>query len=553
VFAQLTNIDWYPDISAPYFKVNNENFYGGEILAENALELRVDKGQIFYTLNGEDPMLFNLGSDDTNTSNFIDYSSSKKALVPLSDIGGDWKKTQGFDDSAWETLDGLPGGIGYEKNSGYEAYIGLDVSSNMYGSSGSTNTSCYIRIPFTIDSVTLSDLKSLKLEMMFDDGFVAYLNETKIAEENVPATFAWNSMASGSLEADAVVSIDVSSFIQNLVVGNNLLAIQGMNHSLTSSDFLIMAKLLGSNTVSSSGILNENAVEYSTPLFINQYYVIKTRAFDNNQWSALNEITVYNPTDLIISELNYHPIEEQLEFIELKNIGSETIDLGTCSFTVGVLYGFPQGATIEPDKFIVLASDRTEFENKYGFKPFDEFTGALNNKGERLVLSKNNIEVIYDLRYDDKTPWPLKADGKGGTLVPVDPTTKVNYQQPVYWRSSAQLNGSPGEDDPDVITNISEGNELTELIQVGQNYPNPFSDYTCIDYVIPFKSKVKIEVYSVLGQKVANLSDEVQDAGKHTIRWNGTGQDGKLLLNGIYFCRISINSYVKTIGLILNK
>jgi len=386
---------------------------------------------------------------------------------------------------------------------------------------------------------------------MFDDGFVAYLNETKIAEENAPATLAWNSMATVSDEADAAVTIDVSSSIQNLVVGNNLLAIQGINRSLTSSDFLIMAKLFGGNTVSSSRILNENAVEYSSPININQYYAIKTRAYYNNQWSALNEITVYNPTDLIISELNYHPIKDQLEFIELKNIGKETIDLGTCSFTDGVEYDFPQGTTIEPDNFIVLASDRTEFENQYGFKPFDEYTGTLSNKGERLVLSKNNVEVIYDLRYDDKAPWPLKADGKGETLVPVDPTTKVNYQQPVYWRCSSQLYGSPGKDDSDVILNISEGYELTELYQVGQNYPNPFSNNTYIDYVIPFKSKVKVEVYSILGQKVANLSDEIQDAGKHTIGWNGTGQDGKLLSNGIYFCRISINNYVKTIRLIL--
>ena len=552
VLDQFIDKGWYPDGSAPYFQVSNVNFQGGEIRADEALEIKADWGQIYYTLNGEDPMQIEAGNNGTVPYGFVDYSSFKKVLVPLSDIGDDWKNAEGYEDSSWETLDGSPGGIGYEKNSGYDDFIGLDVSSGMYGSDGGTNTSCYIRIPFTIDSVTLSELKSLKLEMMFDDGFAAYLNETKIAEENAPAGLTWNSASSSSNEASAARSIDVSIYLPNLVAGNNLLAIHGLNKNLTSSDFLIMAKLSGDSTASSPGSINKNAIEYSTPLSIDQYYVINTRAFYNSEWSALNEISVYNPTDLIISELNYHPMElgGLLEFIELKNIGTEVIDLGTCSFTDGVSYSFPHGTTIEPDEFMVLASDSTAFETEYGFKPFDEFTGSLDNQGERLTLSRDSIEVIYDLRYDDELPWPECADGRGGTLVPVNPATKANYWQSGYWRCSAQFNGSPGEDDPDV-TYIPEGNELDQVFQVGPNYPNPFSDYTYIDYTIPFKSKVKVEVYSVLGQKIAILSDEMQEAGKHTIGWNGTGQDGRSVSDGIYYCRISISGYSRTIILVL--
>ncbi|MFO7656981.1 MAG: lamin tail domain-containing protein [Bacteroidales bacterium] len=560
VLNQLIQKGWYPDLGAPYFKINNTDFFGGEISADDALEIKADKGQIYYTLNGEDPLAVNEGNNEPKTGFILtDYPSAKKVFVPLSDIGNDWKKTQGFDDSAWLILNGSPGGVGYEKGSGYESFIGLDVSSGMYGSDGGTNTSCYIRIPFTIDSETLSELKSLKLEIMCDDGFVAFLNETKIAEENAPASLNWNSPATISKEAGAATAIDVSSYLQNLVEGNNLLAIHGLNRSLTSSDFLIMVKLSGDSSNNTPWNINENAFEYSAPLTVNKYLLIKTRTLYNNEWSALNEIKVYNPTNLIISELNYHPVgninatEGQLEFIELKNIGQEVIDLGTCSFTDGVSYSFPPGTTIGPDEFIVLASDRTAFENEYGFLPFDEFTGSLDNKGERLTLIRDSAEVIYDLRYDDNAPWPECADGKGGSLVPVNPNTKANYQQPAYWRCAAGLNGSPGEDDPDVPSGISERAEPDELYRVGQNYPNPFSDYTCIEYIIPSKSNVKVEVYSILGQKITELADEMQDAGKHTVEWDGTGQDGRALSDGIYFCRISVNSHVKTIRLILIK
>jgi hypothetical protein len=425
----------------------------------------------------------------------------------------------------------------------------------MHGSSGGTNTSCYIRIPFTLDPESLPKMKSLELEVMYDDGFVAFLNEEKIAEQNAPAIVSWNSNSASSGEAGAAIAIDVSSHIQNLVAGDNLLAIHGLNWSLTSSDFLIMAKLSGDSSFTAPGNINKNAVEYSSPLSIDQFYVIKTRVFYNNEWSALNEIKVNNQSGLIISELNYHPMENppggQLEFIELKNIAGEVIDLGTCAFSDGVSYRFPIGTEIEPGEFIVLASDRTVFENEYGFKPFDEFTGALDNQGERITITRDSTEVIYDLQYDDEPPWPECADGRGGTLVPVSPDTKADYQQAAYWRCSAQYNGSPGEDDPD-ITNIPEGNDINEF-QVGQNYPNPFSDHTYIIYTIPYRSKVRVEVYSVMGQKIAVISDEMKEAGKHITAWNGTGQDGRQVPDGLYFCRISFNGITRFITLVSAK
>jgi len=77
-----------------------------------------------------------------------------------------------------------------------------------------------------------------------------------------------------------------------------------------------------------------------------------------------------------------------------------------------------------------------------------------------------------------------------------------------------------------------------------QNAPNPFSGVTRISYYLPTVERLKVTVYNVLGQKVAVLLDEVQDAG-----WHETLFDASHLPSGIYFCRLE-GFHQKTITLI---
>ena len=105
-----------------------------------------------------------------------------------------------------------------------------------------SNPSCYIRVPFTVDDPSAVD--SLELLMQYDDGFVAYLNGVKIAEANAPVSPSWNSSATSShSDPQAIVyqSFDATAFKANLVASpaENILAIHGMNQSAGSSDFLI--------------------------------------------------------------------------------------------------------------------------------------------------------------------------------------------------------------------------------------------------------------------------------------------------------------------------
>ncbi len=75
---------------------------------------------------------------------------------------------------------------------------------------------------------------------------------------------------------------------------------------------------------------------------------------------------------------------------------------------------------------------------------------------------------------------------------------------------------------------------LPRAYQVNANYPNPFNPVTTIGYALPEESRVVLDVYSLSGQKVAGLQNGVQQAGNHTLRF-----DGSNLSSGIYLYRFS--------------
>ncbi len=174
----------------------------------------------------------------------IAEAANKRVLVPAGSISDNWKGGASFDDSAWLACAGAPGGVGYERSSGYDSLIALDLESRMYGSG--KNCTCYIRIPFTVDARALADVNNLTLQVRYDDGFVAYLNGKEIARRNFTGTPVWDSEADSAIESAAPAldeSIDVTAFLGDLKAGGNILAIQGMNADSTSSDLLITAAL----------------------------------------------------------------------------------------------------------------------------------------------------------------------------------------------------------------------------------------------------------------------------------------------------------------------
>ncbi len=146
-------------------------------------------------------------------------------------------------------------------------------------------------------------------------------------------------------------------------------------------------------------------------------------------WSALNEATfAVGPVaeSLRVSELMYHPAETgspddpNTEYVELVNIGSETIDLNLVKFTDGIEFVFPR-VELAPGGHVLVVKDVTAFEAKYGSGLLiaGQYTGSLNNGGERLGLHDAAGAIIHDFSYRDD--WHDGTDGDGFSLTIVDP------------------------------------------------------------------------------------------------------------------------------------
>jgi len=74
---------------------------------------------------------------------------------------------------------------------------------------------------------------------------------------------------------------------------------------------------------------------------------------------------------------------------------------------------------------------------------------------------------------------------------------------------------------------------------LGQNYPNPFNPSTVIPYQLPVAGHVRLEVFNLLGQRLATLVDGERSVGVHTVQWDATDAAGRAVGAGVYIYRLS--------------
>jgi hypothetical protein len=90
-----------------------------------------------------------------------------------------------------------------------------------------------------------------------------------------------------------------------------------------------------------------------------------------------------------------------------------------------------------------------------------------------------------------------------------------------------------------ITVKLTSDGEVPKEFSLSQNYPNPFNPSTMIKYGLPVDSRVTVEIYNVIGQRIRTLISDNQTAGYHTAEWNGLNNDGQQLSSGIYFLRMS--------------
>ncbi|HTY07852.1 MAG TPA: T9SS type A sorting domain-containing protein, partial [Candidatus Edwardsbacteria bacterium] len=84
-------------------------------------------------------------------------------------------------------------------------------------------------------------------------------------------------------------------------------------------------------------------------------------------------------------------------------------------------------------------------------------------------------------------------------------------------------------------------------------YPNPSPGVTMFNYSLPRAGRATLALYDICGRQVTTLIDAPQQAGGHSVRWNGAGRDGRRMPSGVYFYRLDAGGRSATGKLILIK
>jgi PKD repeat protein len=106
--------------------------------------------------------------------------------------------------------------------------------------------------------------------------------------------------------------------------------------------------------------------------------------------------------------------------------------------------------------------------------------------------------------------------------------------------------GSVYGDNPEILAQDSA--DLPGSYRLLPNYPDPFVSSTTICFELARTTQVRLEIYSITGQRVATLADGVYPNGRHSVTWNASG-----VASGVYFYRIVAGGFVETKKMLLAR
>lgn len=200
----------------------------------------------------------------------------------------------------------------------------------------------------------------------------------------------------------------------------------------------------------------DGGTSYDGPFMPDRPIALRTALVSGEKWSAATEQTLMplGGLPLAITEIMYNPgaavgvdpaNEGELEFLEITNVGPQSVSLQDVALTDGVNFDFNQGSVGElaPGASVLVVRHLELFEQVYGtgLPVAGQYEGNLSNSGERLELSVAGF-VLQSFRYEDKEPWVELADGGGYSLVlsgyELDPAL------PTSWEASEAIGGAPG-------------------------------------------------------------------------------------------------------------
>ncbi|MGA9115561.1 MAG: SdrD B-like domain-containing protein [Bacteroidota bacterium] len=214
---------------------------------------------------------------------------------------------------------------------------------------------------------------------------------------------------------------------------------------------------------------------------------------------------------------------------------------------------------------VLAALNRITIADEAGSARHLYFGAGLPEPGEMFELPPPPPEGILDVRFasnrlaeaageDSRGEFPLLITSArypltitwDAGLQPMEAALRIGEREaPLAGRGSVAAT-DPGER---IILRLGGGRaQVPASVSLLQNFPNPFNPVTVIRYELPEDMQVQIRVYNVLGQEVATLVNDRQEAGYRSVRW-----DAGRTASGVYFCRLQAGDVTQVKKLILLK
>ena len=337
-------------------------------------------------------------------------------FVPLDNsLESTWFTTT-FNDSAWPTGKSA---FGYENFPGdYEDLLETVVrpTDTVTGA-----TSIYLRYHF--EMIDPAQFQNLILRMRYDDGFSAYLNGALVEQQNITGTVEYNATASSHSDSLAVDFVNFPLAGVTLNAGTNVLAIQIINQSSSSSDLICEPELIDQpgasggyfenilggfrNTIANDVVVDQALWSGAGITNFNNGYngVINTSLpsrrialFDTYGPGGSGLIPDSQPSDALV---NFNQIEtnpasgnQDEEFIELANPNGYAVDMSAWTVSGGVDFTLPPGTVVPGNGSIYLSPNVRDFRLRSASPTRGEgnivvghYQGHLSNFSETLTLS----------------------------------------------------------------------------------------------------------------------------------------------------------------------
>jgi len=170
--------------------------------------------------------------------------------------------------------------------------------------------------------------------------------------------------------------------------------------------------------------------------------------------------------------------------------------------------------------------------------------------GVLIVVKNSNGNVAGYGMSDASGTYSISGIGQGSYTVSASISTYSSTQSSTTYDpssgSTTVQNFTMSNSSVTAVQNSS--SNLPTRYQLDNNYPNPFNPSTIIGFTIPMTTHVRLDIYNILGQKVAELVNSTMSAGTYKISF-----DASKLSSGVYLYRLETNNFTSVKKMILSK